>query len=199
MTSACSMNQPVNVSREGPAIAPAFLAEQLQRGGRGRLLDVRTGAEFRAAHVEGFRCIPLHELNEAAVEDAFDDSEAPLFVMCQSGGRAAKACEKLRGAGVGDVVLIEGGMNAWQEAGLPVKRGKGAMSIERQVRIVAGLLVLLGVGLGLGVHPGFFGLSAFVGAGLAFAGLTDFCGMGLLLARMPWNRVGGGPSSRASK
>jgi len=75
------------------------------------------------------------------------------------------------------------------EAGLPVVRGKKAISLERQVRIAAGSLVLLGAVLGSFVHPAFIGLSAFVGAGLAFSGITDTCGMGMILARMPWNQV----------
>ena len=87
-----------------------------------------------------------------------------------------------------NVVNVEGGTTACVEAGLPVVRGKKAISLERQVRIAAGLLVLLGVLLGFLVHPVLFGLSAFVGAGLVFAGVTDFCGMGMLLARMPWNQ-----------
>jgi predicted branched-subunit amino acid permease len=74
-------------------------------------------------------------------------------------------------------------------AGLPVVKGsKSAISIERQVRIGAGSLVLIGVILGFLIHPAFFGLTAFIGAGLVFAGVTDWCGMGLLLARAPWNR-----------
>jgi hypothetical protein len=86
------------------------------------------------------------------------------------------------------VINIEGGTNACIVAGLPVVRGKKAISLERQVRIAAGLLVLLGVILGWLVHPAFFGLAAFVGAGLVFAGVTDTCGMGMILARMPWNQ-----------
>jgi hypothetical protein len=85
-------------------------------------------------------------------------------------------------------VNVEGGTRAWVACGLPVTRGKKAVSLERQVRITAGALVLLGVGLGF-VHPAFFGIAAFVGGGLLFSGLTDTCGMGLLLAQMPWNRV----------
>ena len=74
-------------------------------------------------------------------------------------------------------------------AGLPViSHGKKSISIERQVHIGAGALVLLGIILGFLVHPGFFGLSGFVGAGLIVAGVTDWCGMALLLARAPWNR-----------
>ena len=78
---------------------------------------------------------------------------------------------------------------AWEQAGLPMRRGPKAVSLERQVRIAAGSLVLLGAVLALTVHPWFALLSAFVGAGLVFSGVTDTCGMGMLLARMPWNQV----------
>lgn len=84
---------------------------------------------------------------------------------------------------------VEGGTQAWNQAGLPVVRGKKAISLERQVRIAAGLLVVTGSVLGCFVSPHWIGLSAFVGAGLTFAGITDTCGMGMLLARMPWNQV----------
>jgi Protein of unknown function (DUF2892) len=95
------------------------------------------------------------------------------------------------------VVNVEGGMLACIEAGLQVVRGKKAISLERQVRIAAGLLVVLGSLLGWFVHPAFIGLSAFVGAGLLFAGITDTCGMGMLLARMPWNQVSKAPATNA--
>ena len=88
--------------------------------------------------------------------------------------------------------MVEGGTKAWEAAGLPVVRGQGVISIERQVRIGAGTLVLLGVLLGSWVDPFWFFLSGFVGAGLIFAGITDWCGMGLLLAKMPWNQSSGG-------
>ena len=84
---------------------------------------------------------------------------------------------------------MTGGVAAWKAAGLPVEKDEHApWSLERQVRVVAGALVVTGVVLGFWIHPGFFGLSAFVGAGLVFAGITDWCGMGLLLAKAPWNR-----------
>src|SRR5262249_15855431 len=105
-----------------------------------------------------------------------------------TGTRAKMARDRFRAAGFDNVVCVEGGTLAWDAAGLPVKRGRKAMSLERQVRIAAGSLVLLGVALGFFVHEALFGLSAFVGAGLILAGLTDTCGMGMLLARMPWNR-----------
>jgi rhodanese-related sulfurtransferase len=112
----------------------------------------------------------------------------PAYLLCRTGVRAAKAAEKFAAAGQNRGVVVEGGTQAWIEAGLPVHRGTAkVISLERQVRIAAGALVLLGVLLGWLVNPVFFGLSGFVGAGLIFAGITDFCGMGLLLARMPWN------------
>jgi hypothetical protein len=122
-----------------------------------------------------------------------------LYVICKSGARAAKAVEKFRAAGFDNVISVAGGTTAWADAGLPVVRGTSRIiSLERQVRIGAGSLVVLSVLLGWLVHPALFGLSAFVGAGLVFAGVTDWCGMGLLLARMPWNQVegGGGTCSR---
>jgi rhodanese-related sulfurtransferase len=111
-----------------------------------------------------------------------------LYVVCRTGSRGEKACEKFRQAGFTNVVNVDGGTLACEQAGLPVVRGKKAMSLERQVRIAAGSLVLIGAVLSWFLHPAFIGLSAFVGAGLIFAGITDTCGMGMMLARMPWNR-----------
>lgn len=95
----------------------------------------------------------------------------------------------LAAAGVEAVVNVEGGTHAWTDAGLPVVRGKKAISLERQVRIGAGFLVVVGVVLGWLADAACASLAAFVGAGLVFAGVTDTCGMGRLLARMPWNRT----------
>jgi hypothetical protein len=98
------------------------------------------------------------------------------------------ACEKFHQMGFTNVVNVEGGTLACEQAGLPIVRGRKAISLERQVRIAAGSLVVTGAVLGYLVHPAFIGLAAFIGAGLVFAGITDTCGMGMLLARMPWNR-----------
>ncbi len=117
-------------------------------------------------------------------------NSGPVYLLCASGIRATKAAEQLKRAGLDDVVVVEGGTNAWAAAGLPVVRGRKTISIERQVRIGAGTLVLIGTGLGWFVHPAFFILSAFVGAGLVFAGVTDICGMAIVLAKAPWNRTG---------
>jgi rhodanese-related sulfurtransferase len=100
-----------------------------------------------------------------------------------------KVSQKLEVAGFTNIVNIEGGTSAWHAAGLPVVEGEKVMSLERQVRIAAGSLVVIGAAVGQFVHPGGFGLSAFIGAGLVFAGLTDTCGMGMMIAKMPWNRA----------
>jgi rhodanese-related sulfurtransferase len=175
-----------------PTASPSEVAGRRQRVLPTDLIDVRTPAEYGQLHARGARLIPLDKLDPAAVMAGRTDSaDQPLFVICQSGGRAARAVEKFRAAGFANVVSVEGGTAAWDRAGLPVVRGTAkVISLERQVRIGAGSLVLLGILLGWLVHPAFLGLSAFVGAGLAFAGVTDWCGMGLLLARMPWNQRG---------
>jgi rhodanese-related sulfurtransferase len=170
-------------------ITPAQLAQLCREGKRIDLIDVRTPVEFRDVHLEADRNVPLDRLDPAAVMQArVDATEEPVYVICQAGGRGRQAGEKFQQAGFSNVVNVEGGTAACVAAGLPVVRGRKAISLERQVRIAAGSLVLIGVTLGWFVHPAFFGLSAFVGAGLVFAGVTDRCGMALLLGRMPWNQ-----------
>jgi len=170
-------------------ITPAELGDLFKKDGKIELIDVRTPVEFREVHVEVARNVPLDRLDPAALMQARNGSrEEPLYVICRSGSRGEKACAKFRQEGFTNVVNVEGGTLACEQAGLPVVRGKKTISLERQVRIAAGSLVLLGAALSWLVHPAFIGLSAFVGAGLVFAGLTDTCGMGMMLARMPWNR-----------
>jgi len=170
------------------SIRPQQLSELCSNGKKIDLIDVRTPVEFQEVHVEVARNVPLDQLDPSALMQARNGSaNEPLYVICRSGGRGQQACEKFLKAGFSNVVNVEGGTMACVEAGLPVMRGKKAVSLERQVRIAAGSLVLLGVGLSF-VHLAFIGLSAFVGAGLVFAGITDTCGMGMILARMPWNQ-----------
>jgi rhodanese-related sulfurtransferase len=168
-------------------ISARQLHDLVQQGQHVELIDVRTPVEFREVHVGFARNVPLDQLDAAGVSARRNGS--PLYVICRSGKRGAQACEQLAAAGYTNVVNVEGGTQAWDQAGLPVVRGQAAMSLERQVRIAAGSLVVVGTALGYFVHPLGFALAAFVGAGLVFAGVTDTCGMGLLLARMPWNRV----------
>lgn len=151
-------------------------------------LDVRTPGEFQGIQIPGSLNAPLGDLTRRAEELRVACASKPVVLVCRSGQRASKACSLLSSEGIEDLRILEGGILAWEQAGLAVERGRPGMSLERQVRIAAGLMVLAGVLLGFGLHPGFFGLSGFVGAGLVFAGLTDTCAMGMLLARMPWNR-----------
>lgn len=177
-------------------ISPQELSRLQQTGKPVRLIDVRTPAEFREVHIDFAENLPLDRLDPTALPGpACGTADQPLYVVCRSGNRAKQACEKLVAAGVSNVVNVEGGTLAYEAAGLPVVRGQKTISLERQVRIAAGALVLTGAILGLFVHPYWIALSAFVGAGLMFAGITDTCGMGMLLARMPWNQVSGSPSS----
>jgi len=178
-------------------ITPQALAEICRRNEKLMLIDVRTPKEFEEVHLVAASNWPLDKLDPAEMMKLRNGSTGdPLYVVCRSGSRSRQACEKLVAAGLTNVITIDGGTLACIEAGLPVVRGAKMMSLERQVRIVAGSLVLIGAVLGYFVHPWFIGLSAFIGAGLVFAGITDTCGMGMLLARMPWNQIK--PSSACS-
>lgn len=168
-------------------ITPAELAQCRAAGEQVRLIDVRTPVEYQEVHVEGAENIPLAQL----APEMFGEQKKgdPVYMICRSGARGGQACQRLSTAGI-NAVNVAGGTAAWEAAGFPVMRsGAKSVSLERQVRIAAGLLVLTGILLGAIVHPAFYCVSAFVGAGLVFAGITDWCGMGLLLARMPWNTV----------
>lgn len=170
-------------------ILPQQLHDLKNSGQDVTLIDVRTPVEFREVHVHFARNVPLDQLDVHQLATDRTGASQPLYFICRSGGRGKQACEKLRAAGLTNVVNVDGGTLAWEQAGLPVTRGEKAISLERQVRIAAGFLVLTGSVLGAFVSPYWIGLSGFVGAGLIFAGITDTCGMGMLLARMPWNQI----------
>lgn len=194
-----NMDDLLRLNREGVQIpeevSAAEAVEHVRRGGASSLLDVRTGAEVAGEHVAGSVAIPLDQLARRLEDVAA--LPAPRLLLCQSGARAVQARKQLAEAGLAGLSVVTGGLQAFRAAGGETVRGGSVMSLERQVRIAAGTLVLTGVVLGVAVHPGFLGLAGFVGAGLVFAGLTDWCGMGLLLARAPWNRGGDGPAASA--
>jgi rhodanese-related sulfurtransferase len=171
-------------------ITPVELQQLLAAQPGTILLDVRTPVEFAEVHVAQARNLPLDQFRPAALSGPGEvRKDKPIYLLCRSGARAQKAAQKLSQFGFENPVVIEGGTQAWMDAGLPVERSATkVISLERQVRIVAGSLVFIGVLLGWFVNRVFFGLSAFVGTGLVFAGITDFCGMGLLLAKLPWNQ-----------
>lgn len=150
------------------------------------LVDVREYGEYAAGRVEGARLLPLGELEKRHTEL---DHTKPVYVMCRTGNRSARAQQRLREMGFTNVVNVSGGFEAWKREGLPYeKNAKAPWDIERQVRLVAGSLVLLGFALSLLVHPYLIGISVFIGAGLVFSAVTDTCTMGMILLKMPWNR-----------
>ena len=172
-----------------PTITPDELEALRRRGDSVELIDVRTPVEFRRVHADFARSVPLDRLDPRAIMSARNGTnDRNLYVICHSGDRGRRAVEKFHAAGYTNIVNVQGGTLGWERSGLPLVRGEGSMSLERQVRITAGLLVVVGTALGAFVHPAFLGLAAFIGAGLVFAGVTDTCGMGMILARMPWNQ-----------
>ena len=179
--------EPARFAPEEPALlAPAELAQLRQRQPRTRLLDVRTPGEFDAGHIPGAYNVPLDVLPEHAADVRALD--APVVLVCQSGSRARRAGALLGEARAVHLHVLDGGMQAWVASGLPVRRGRPRLSLERQVRIASGAVAALGAILALAVDPLFALVPALVGSGLVFAGVTDTCGMGLLLARLPYNR-----------
>jgi len=171
------------------SVRPELVAERIKKGERIHLVDVRSPAEFHAVHAVGAILSPLDALNPRQLAQRLDlSSNSPVALLCASGNRAKKAAEKFLAEGIPNCLVVEGGTQAWEAAGLPAIKGKGVISIERQVRIGAGAMILAGVLLGHFVHTGWYFLSGFVGCGLIFAGVTDWCGMGLFLAKMPWNQ-----------
>jgi rhodanese-related sulfurtransferase len=149
------------------------------------LVDVRSKAEFNSLHAEPALHIPLEELAHPSKLELLKGKK--ILCICQSGMRGKKAVEELTALGLQDVQNVEGGTTAWKNAQLPVIEGKQSISIERQVRIAAGLLVLIGTLAGIFMSSSYLAIPLFVGAGLVFAGVTDTCGMALVLARCPWN------------
>jgi rhodanese-related sulfurtransferase len=172
-------------------ITPAELVHLRTQGQPVEIIDVRTPAEFHEIRADTARLFPLDALNPRSIMEArTGKADDPLYLICRSGGRSHVAAEQFMAAGYPNVVNVLGGTMAWEKLGLPVLRGeRKTISLERQVRIVAGSLVLVGAVLGAFVHPAFIALAAFIGAGFLFSGITDTCGMGMLLARMPWNRA----------
>jgi rhodanese-related sulfurtransferase len=152
-----------------------------------RILDVRTAGEFDNAHIAGAYNVPLDQLAEHAAELRAGRAHSVILV-CQSGQRAQKAEALLTGAGMPNLHVLEGGMNAWIAGGQAVRRVKARMSLERQVRIAAGFIVAAGALAALAVSVWFAIIPAVIGSGLVFAGVTDTCMMGMALARLPYNR-----------
>jgi len=165
------------------------LNQDLQSGKRVVLIDVRTPVEHQEMHIKGSRLMPLDRLDVAAVKQAASDGEQCVLI-CRSGKRAAQAYQKLQAADCQNLAILEGGVSAWEESGLPLVRGnRKVLPLMRQVQLVIGLLALSGSILALTVNKNFALLPAFLGAGLTMAGATGWCGLAILLSKMPWNKV----------
>jgi rhodanese-related sulfurtransferase len=159
--------------------------DRLDQGERFQMIDVRSPGEYAAGHIPCAVNLPIDE-----VEGRLDDlhHRDPVLLVCQSGRRARLTRELLQ-PHLNELIVLEGGTGAWTRAGLPLVRSTlTRWSLERQVRLIAGLLTVSGAGLALFVHPLWAVLPLGVGAGLAFAGLTNMCGLAFLLTGMPWNR-----------
>jgi rhodanese-related sulfurtransferase len=167
-------------------LSPQQVRERINAG-RAVLVDIREPDEFARSHVKGAQSHPLSSWEKAHLSI---DPDADVIFTCRSGMRTAGACDRLAARVNGDAFVLDGGLDAWAKAGLPVETNADApMEIMGQVQIAAGSLVLIGVLLGFLVAPAWFALSGFVGAGLTFAGISGFCGMARLLMLAPWNRV----------
>ena len=163
---------------------PTITAADLRNKPAAQLVDVRSASEFAAGHISGAINIPMDQIESRLA----DLSRGPIVLICQMGKRAQMTADIIGPCGL-DLTVLEGGTAAWIQQGFPVVRTvKTRWSLERQVRLGAGLIVLTAVTLAMTVNPRWLFLAAFVGLGLTFAGLTDLCPMGEFLQRMPWNR-----------
>lgn len=163
-----------------PTISPAQAKALLDQGAR--LIDIRDADEHRRQAIPGAANMPLSALEPVSGHPA-------VIWHCRTGMRTAANAQQLAAMSACPGYILEGGINGWRSAGLPIKAdAKAPLEIMRQVQIIAGLLILLGVVLSLTVAHAFVLLSGFVGAGLLMAGATGWCGMARLLALMPWNR-----------
>lgn len=165
-----------------PTISPTEAKRLMDQGAR--LIDIRGGDEHARERIPGAENHPVEGLSRLEGESGI------AIFHCRSGQRTAANAARLAQAANCDAYIVEGGIEGWKKAGLPVVRDRGQpIEMHRQVMIAAGSLVLLGVLLGQFVASGFYLVPAFIGAGLTFAGITGWCGMAKLLALMPWNRV----------
>lgn len=151
-----------------------------------RVLDVRTPGEFETAHIAGAYNVPLDLLREHR-EEIVKHLDDDVVLVCRSGQRAVQAEETLRNVGVTNVPILDGGITAWEAKGFAVNRGAQRWDLERQVRLVAGSIVLSTV-LGSIAAPKLKWVAAAIGGGLTFASLTNTCAMGMALSKLPYNR-----------
>jgi len=181
----------IRVNQKGQAtaieiISPRDAASLLKQDPQVKILDVRTALEFSQTHIEHSINIPIDMISAKIGE--LSQSKQSYLVLCHTGTRAAMAADMLMQSGIHTVKVMEGGIARWQKEKLAVIKGQGGMSLERQVRVIAGSLVLAGIIMAWLLHWAFIFISVFVGSGLIYAGLTDNCLMGMLLMKLPYNK-----------
>jgi rhodanese-related sulfurtransferase len=176
-------------------ISPTEAKDLLDQGAI--LIDIREADEHAREKVIGARHLPLSKLDEA---DLALHAGKPVIFHCKSGARTMNNASRLARSvgGACEAFIVEGGLDAWKKAGLPVATDRRQpLELQRQVQIGAGSLAFFGTVLGVMVSPWFLAVPAFVGAGLMTAGVTGFCGMAQLLMRAPWNKAAYAPTAQA--
>ena len=181
----------IRVNQKGEAtslemISPRDASSLLEQDPQTKILDVRSALEFSQVHIEHSLNVPIDMISAKINE--LSQSKQNYLVLCHTGNRAAMAADMLIQSGIHTVKVMEGGIIRWQKEKLPVIKGQGGMSLERQVRLIAGSLVLLGIMMSWLLHWAFIFVSVFVSSGLIYAGLTDNCLMGMLLMKLPYNK-----------
>lgn len=150
------------------------------------VIDVREPAEFKSEKINGTSNHPLSGFDKKLPDLSKNQG---VILVCKSGARSERAAQKLAASGCSGIYVLEGGLDAWKTAGLPIEKNSSSVwALDRQVRLGAGLLVIAGLLLSHFAHPAWIGLSYFVALGLIFAAITNTCGMAMLLAKMPWNK-----------
>jgi glyoxylase-like metal-dependent hydrolase (beta-lactamase superfamily II)/rhodanese-related sulfurtransferase len=167
-------------------ISPRDASSLLKQDTQTKILDVRSALEFSQVHIEHSLNIPIDMISAKINE--LSQSKQNYLVLCHTGNRAAMAADMLIQSGIHTVKVMEGGIIRWQKEKLPVIKDQGGMSLERQVRLIAGSLVLLGIMMSWLLNWAFIFVSVFVSSGLIYAGLTDNCLMGMLLMKLPYNK-----------
>lgn len=166
--------------------------DKMQSGERVALIDVRTPVEHDEMRIAGSHLMPLDALDAAAVREK-STGAGTCVLVCRSGKRAEQAFRKLQDAACANLAVLDGGVLAWESAGLPLQHSaSNRLPLMRQVQLIIGSLALVGSVLALTVNVKFALLPAFLGAGLTMAGATGWCGLAILLSKMPWNKVGCG-------
>lgn len=194
----------IRVNRTGETaslemVSPEEVQTYISKDPSVKLLDVRSPLEFNGTHIENSINIPIDMLSTRITE--LSRSNQTYIVFCRTGNRSPMAADMLLQAGIQSVKIMEGGITRWQSEKYPVIKGETVISLERQVRTIAGSLVLSGIIMAWLVHGAFIWISIWVSCGLIFAGMTDNCLMGMLLMKLPYNKksyktkTGGGTCS----